>query len=195
MGTSFDQWRIRFVNDLKRDKRKSAIMGVLVVAALFFGVRALLDTTSPASASASAKGGRKSLAIGGGMSDEASLRRQAARQSHLQSLDMDIRRDLFGADLRAYPQQKTTEVVKVLPTVASAPADDKAEALRRRVRAEAATLTLESVLSGQQPMACINGKVLQSGQRFNGFEVQRITSRGCVLEKEGVQVELVLKKQ
>ena len=62
------------------------------------------------------------------------------------------------------------------------------------IRKEAKALVLQSTVSGDHPMACINGVFLKVGQDIAGFVLERVQADRVILRREGVQVVLFLKE-
>ena len=58
------------------------------------------------------------------------------------------------------------------------------------IRAQARSLTLQSTMLSENPVAIINGQVLRVGEWINGFEVTEITAHACKVSKTDVTVLL-----
>lgn len=58
------------------------------------------------------------------------------------------------------------------------------------VREEAMGLRLESVLTGSQPRAYINGHLLKPGDEYEGFTLLKVTDRHVILEKYDLFIKL-----
>jgi len=52
---------------------------------------------------------------------------------------------------------------------------------------------LQSTVMGEHPLACINGQFIKPGQAVDGFALERILPDRVLLNREGVQVVLLLK--
>ena len=55
-------------------------------------------------------------------------------------------------------------------------------------------LQLESVITRNPPLVIINGEVLDRGGVINGFPVVQIEPQTCVVEKDVVKLNLVMKQ-
>ena len=60
------------------------------------------------------------------------------------------------------------------------------------IKEQAANLHLESTITGRTPIAIINGTVLGPGGVVNGFRIVTIHSQACVVEKDGVKLNLTM---
>ncbi|MFQ5559981.1 MAG: hypothetical protein ACE5FU_05265 [Nitrospinota bacterium] len=68
----------------------------------------------------------------------------------------------------------------------------KKKARRKIVREEAQSLTLYATLTGNNPMANVNGTMITPGDRIQGFTLVHVRQDEVVLTKKGVQVVLSL---
>jgi len=186
-------WKQRFVLQMRRDKKKAAVLVVLVLVGLIIFGRMLLKTVGPAKAK-----GAPAAAAGPISHSPASPRgigqkkksptRPAGRSPG--SENGSTPRDLFVADLRCYP--------KVEPV--DKPKDKQPDALRQTedpeaiIRAKAKSLALQSTMVGWESSAMINGQVLRVGEWIDGFRVVEIHARSCIVECEGIRVPLDMKK-
>ena len=103
-------------------------------------------------------------------------------------LPSDPGRDLFGIDPSRYkrtPGQGPSNPVAKSGRIT--PDDDPRTAT---VREEAAELKLESVLTGTQPRAYINGYLLAPGDEYEGFTLIQVTDRHVLLTKYGLIIRL-----
>ncbi len=97
-------------------------------------------------------------------------------------------RNLFQYDPRPY-KRTTMEVDGV--DIAKLPEEASDEAFRiAAVRKAAAGLTLQSVMKNQVPHAIINGQLVKSGERIEGFEIVQIADRTVLLKKDGIVVRI-----
>lgn len=202
MATSFKQYIAVTVAELKGDKKKSAILAVLVVVAAVVLLRVAItsgkgpSTASAAHMSSPQKAVKTQQSFGlSDMSDSEQAAGQARRLEYLKSLNGTIRRDLFRPDLSMFPLVKPAEDhVKVpVPVSVSAPLADEEE-LRRRVLASAGPLVLESTMVGATSIASINGVILRVGETISGFKVIQITSHNCTLKKDEILVILEIQR-
>jgi hypothetical protein len=97
-------------------------------------------------------------------------------------------RDLFGMDPSRYrrtpgsgPGTRGAKSTQVTPD------EDPQIAV---VREEAIELRLESVLTGTQPRAYINGYLLAPGDEYEGFTLIKVTDRHVLLTKYGLIIRL-----
>jgi hypothetical protein len=70
-----------------------------------------------------------------------------------------------------------------------------AELLKRKreeIRQQGAALHLESTITGGRPIAIINGSVLGRDGVINGFRIVKVGSQTCVVEKDGVKLNLTM---
>ncbi len=185
----------RLTLEIRRDKKRAAILGILLVVAVVVGVRTAATMSGggaakAAAAPAAAPGARgvvPTSVLSGGRAESLALRDW--KPSRL--TDGSIQRDPFGRDLSCY--------AKVLPDPPAQP-DKPAEALpdprlareelERATLAQAAGLSLQSTMVGPDSSAILNGSVLHVGQWASGFQVVDIQSGSIVLERGGVRVLL-----
>jgi hypothetical protein len=157
------------------DARKTAILAVLGV--IMAGVYGRFLLHAPQSAAADTI---VAVAVPGAASQPAGLRSERVAVS--QPLTRDLPSDPFALDVEKYPRSRTGSAG---PEVRGR-ADEK-------IRAEAASLALQSTLFGKIPVACISGQFLRTGDRISGFVLKQVEPRRVILEREGVQVALYLK--
>jgi len=97
-------------------------------------------------------------------------------------------RDLFGMDPSRYRRNPGTSQNNSGPKLAQITTDgDPKMAV---VREEAMGLRLESVLTGSQPRAYINGHLLKPGDEYEGFTLLKVTDRHVILEKYDLFIKL-----
>lgn len=189
----------RVVAELKRDKKKTVVLGILVILAAVVGGRLLVRSLSPRQAGAAesplaaARGGEGAKA---GDADDAppDLLHLGERAAHTAQRpgrrDHEFQRDLFARRPEFYPiEQPEKEATKVVAK-SEPSADEKRRAAERLVRSQARSLSLQSTVVSSTPTAIINGRVLRTGDWINGFEITEITPRGCTVRKDGVDVQL-----
>jgi len=190
----------RLLGELKRDRKKVAILGVLLTVLVVVGGREVLKRLRPAKAGAAvtpapARSEADSVAGAGrtppaGLNDKDGGAGESNGLPALQNLVVD--RDLFTPNPIFYPpRQKRRPAPKVTPV------DDAAarrEAEKRAVQAQAQALTLQSTVVGAVPTAIVNGRVLRVGDWITGFRVVEIGSRTCIIEKQSMRVTLEMSK-
>jgi hypothetical protein len=175
------QWFTRVKNQMLADKKKSgAMIALLAVGLLLWGRLLLKDVPKTATAVPKAT---------------------ATHDTH-DTLDLvgdrvprvevdwptKLPRDLFALDASRYRRTATddTRAVEDKSPQALTDKDIKIEALRRRAR----DLTLQSVITGSEPRAMINGRFMQIGQSVNGFELLEIHERSVILRMQDVKLRL-----
>jgi hypothetical protein len=99
-------------------------------------------------------------------------------------LSRDIQGDPFAIDPDKFPLGPGA---KVQGSAVIAGRADEA------IRQEAKDLVLQSTVSGDHPMACIDGQFLKVGQDIAGFVLEQVQADRVILRREGVQVVLFLK--
>ena len=200
-NNSIEMLKKRLMAEFARDKKKAVILIVLLLVAVFFVGKLLLKST-PVEATAatnpmaagssdapmSPETGNIAAQVFAVKSSKADVPKSAANM---------ITRDIFMPNESIFPHvEKTTAAnsnskVKVIE-------DEKtkrdAELKRKKelIRAQGAELHLESTITGRVPIAIINGTVLGPDGVLNGFRVVKIDSQACVVEKEGVRLNLTM---
>lgn len=212
-------WANRFRAELRRDKKKASMLVILMIAFGVMGGRFIITGVPPRDVAAGqseseerllpdAKPGSKHIAGAGrtalrpGQSD-----RQTKRQEYIAGMDRKITRDLFKPNPKYLPpagvmrtRAASTDRKSGLLGMAAQWIKARSGAQRERkeqieaIRAQAKALSLQSVMLGRSPTAVINGQVLLTGDWINGFRIKAISSDGCVVSKDGVDVELGMKK-
>ena len=187
-------WQERLIAELRHDKKKAVLLGVLAIVA---GVLILqqLAGASPAETSASVTPVQPSASSSAASSDEvlasaahARALTDAARRrnEYLQAMDRRIERDLFVPNSQYFsPRQE----VDAKEPVGESPELVEQER-RNAIRMQAKALTLQSTIVGSVPTAVINGHVLRKGDWVGGFEVTGVQPRSCTVRKDDVSVVL-----
>ncbi|NLF29944.1 MAG: hypothetical protein GX591_03550 [Planctomycetes bacterium] len=175
--------------ELLADRKKTAIMGALVLVAAFMGLRLLGGKARPARATASpAAETTEPRATAAGHPQP-----NAALDEYLAHMDRQVSRDLFAADFSAYPAGPVVEKPKA-DDAPRTPAVDPAAIARLEyetaARREAERLLLQGTMPGGNPSAIINGQVVGVGQMFEGFEIRSIGQGSCVVARGAVEVTL-----
>lgn len=189
------QWTQNFVDELRRDKKKTVILSVLGVVGLIVGIRAIGGSSLPEPAAAM-------TTVGNGL-NKAEMVSQApagdlaarddARTRYIEQIDRNIQRDLFALNLSIFPMQEI-EVAKPQVTTTKPVEVDAAEVERRTIEADAKSLSLLSTMVGPNSTAIVNNTVLRIGEKINGFEIVAITADSCLVQRHDVQVKLVMKR-
>jgi hypothetical protein len=188
----------KLVSELKRDKKKATILGVLAAVCAILCVRAYVKTALPGSVEAAAviavSNAEREAENGSAASSEGSD--EAKRIKYVKQIDRRITRDIFAMRADFFPQAEAVIIKPVTTAQASQPAGpDPAEQERVMIRDQARKLDLQSTITGDSPIAIINSKVLGIGDVHpeTGFKVVEITTHSCTVEKKGVRVPLELK--
>lgn len=173
------------VRELMADRRKLAIMVVLLMVALLLWGRLLLKKVPQI---ATAEPVSPLAATPPGPVDD--LPAPLLSQGPLVRLELPPGPppDLFGFNRTAcawlFPP-------RIEPAQAKSGPDASDEQVRpSAVREAAQRLRLQSVVMGQTPHAVINGQVLSPGQRIEGFVLQEVSPRQVVLERDGIIIRL-----
>jgi hypothetical protein len=76
------------------------------------------------------------------------------------------------------------------------PADLKKERqiLAANLQSQAAQLRLQTTVMGAEPRALVNGNLVGEGDMVASFRVMKITARGMVIEREGIRLEIQMKR-
>lgn len=186
-------WQERLVAELKHDKKKAVLLGVLAVVAVVLVFQQLASltpsesqaSTGGASASSSGQSELARAASSGGshrMTDSAHRRNE-----YLQTMDRTIDRDLFAPNSQYFAPPEDSSS----PATSSEKTPEQLEQERwQAIRLQAKGLTLRSTIVGNEPTAVINGMVLHKGDWVAGFEVTEIRPRSCTVRKDDVAVVL-----
>ena len=191
----------RFLAEVRRDPKRASILGVLTAVLLVMGVR-MMTKYAGSPSSAAAASARKS------MTDGLSLRRPSAGTDSTSNAALSstngeefafvtapVTRDIFTPDKEYFPFQ-TKGRTPDKKAVSAKVLDPNAQAriLRDQVQAQARVLSLQTTMVGTVSTAMINGQVCRIGQEIAGFRVVEISSKSCVLEKDGVRIRLQMAK-
>ena len=190
-------WQQRLAAELKRDKKKSLVMGVLAALAAFACARMVFKGSTPVNTQADTIEATGSVApdeAGPWSVHEAQAVAVATEPDKpgpvKQAAPRTFTRDLFQANLAAFPlAHKKVAPSKTVVRVKDTPEARKA-AKRRAIWAKAQSLRLRSTVASTTPTAIINDRVLQVGEWINGFKVIEITSGACTMSRDNVEVVL-----
>lgn len=97
-------------------------------------------------------------------------------------------RDLFGMDPSRYSRTSGSE--RGEPEAKSTQYSSDENPRIAAVREEAMELRLESVVTGTQPRAYINGRLLAPDDEYEGFTLLEVTDRHVLLTKYGLIIRL-----
>lgn len=193
-GTPPDLWT-RLSLELRRDKKKSAIMAVLVLVAAVLGGRLIVSQFGPAKASASSSAAVATAEVAAPSSDGASAGGAqhgmvAKRDEYIANIKPGITRDLFKFTPEAFALAKPQKAPAMAKKPTTRPVDkEKAlkelrKQLKELAQSRARDLKLQSTIVGASPIAIINGKLVRVGRKIDGFTVVSVTSRKCEIEIE-----------
>lgn len=190
----------RILAELRRDKKKTALMGFLAVVALFLAAKTLLSQSAPQKVRAAS-----TLLVQPQPVSPAGMQATAAQKVKTQrparkprqkdplltgELSSVIKRDIFLLNPTYFPPEKVSKPTTTQPAPAQqAPTRDKI------VQAQACGLLLESVIMSGRPVAIINGQMRQVGQSIGDFDIVEIAATSCIVCKDGVQVQLNMRDQ
>ncbi len=214
MPSNLSDWKARLKAELGRDKKKTAILAVLLAVAGVIGGRLVVTHSLPGRASAETpapRGGEDHTLTppprpaplptwtGAG-----NPRAQVRREEYVARMDRSITRDLFKANLTYFPLRlgdgglqtgSGGSVAGWLGTIyqrvlRKQQADIEELSRIRAIRTHAQSLSLQSTMLGSSPTALINGQVLREGECVSGFRLKRIAWDCCTVSRDGVDVEL-----
>jgi hypothetical protein len=190
-------WQDRLIQELSRDKKKTAILTVLIFVGLFVVGRALTKKSKAEMVDSSEsliipQSVAPDVAGSGGVMVVASA--GVNETPWVRSMPIPSEgRDLFAFHLEHYEPANPGEGQEAeqidgegIPEEAAEPVQDAASVIRQR----AAELELQSVMLSGSPVAVINGNVVGVGERIAGFEVVAIEAGQCLLRQDGVEVRL-----
>ena len=191
--------RNRVLAELRRDPKKTLILGVMLGLLAIIGGWELVRRLGPSQAEAAVS----STAVGtpdrNPQTPEAAAQQAGPKADALAGTGLPapgsrkVDRDLFTPHPVYFPPHQRAKIApKIVPTAADAAT--QREALRRAVLAQAQSLTLQSTVVGSTPTAIVNGRVLRVGDWINGFCVVRISTHRCVVKKDQIEVILELSK-
>lgn len=202
----------RFQADLARDPKKTGLMLVLVIVAAVIGVRTIGKHSTPAPAGAAvAVAPPRGLAgkAGAALADPIAARKgdeQERRETYLARMDRTISRDLFKTSPELFPatggaaQEDSADGAGSWLGDMAEQLTQQQQAQRDRldqmaaIRVQARALNLQGTMLGSTPTALINGQPMHVGGAIRGFVITEITPNACRLTREGVAVELRMKK-
>ena len=196
---SIAMWKKRLIAEISRDKKKAVTLGLLLLVAIFF-IGKLLLKSSPTEATAAAN---PTAIASPGAPVPPGAENTAARIHSAESPRVNvpkgaakgITRDIFRPDESIFPHvEKTASANSKVNVVEDEKSKRDAELRRKRelIREQGAELHLKSTITGRVPTAIINGTVLGLDGVINGFRIVKIESKVCVVEKEGITLNLTM---
>ena len=194
-NNSIEMLKRRLAAEFARDKKKAIILGMLLLVAVFF-VSKLLVKGSPEAATAASM--QAPVAPESSEAENASLDLLAGKPRTWNAKDRSkgIARDIFLPNVSLFPMvvKKTVEV-QGPDVIKDTQEIREAELLKRKreeIRQQGAALHLESTITGSRPIAIINCSVLGRDGVINGFRIIKVGSQTCVVEKDGVKLNLTM---
>lgn len=186
-------WTQRLKAELMRDKRKTAVMALLLLVAVIVAARQVSRSADPASATAAGptapEGGVSEPPAPAALWGVPGAAGPPSRETRPPAGARTITRDLFAMKVSDFPVDQEVKVAAP-PTTSTAPAASPEEIEAQQIRAQAQDLALQSTYISSQPTAIVNGQVVRVGDRLRGFQVVEITQGACVLVQKGVRVTL-----
>jgi hypothetical protein len=176
--------------ELKREKKKAAVMIVLLAVAIVLFAQLLLKKPNPAQATAAPAARVETLrATSAEPSTPSSedVSADTSRDDYLRQIDTTIRRDIFAPPESYFPPGQSGKR-SYRPITGG-----RSDAEKESVWNEAKALTLESTVLSATPRAMIDGQLVRVGDWIKGFRVEDIRSRSVTLGKEGISVSIEMK--
>lgn len=214
MPSNSTDWKSRLKAELRRDKKKTVALAVLLTVAGVTGGKLVITMSVPRDVKASPTRQEEPDATDAQPAEgpwvsvprpsAETFANQARREEYLAGMDRDITRDLFNVDISRFPprpgaggpdpqtEMSTTGWLGMVyqRVVQKQQQDGQQLAKYRAILAQARSLSLQSTMLGSAPTALINGQVLRQGDYISGFLVKSIASNRCVVSKDGVDIEL-----
>lgn len=199
-------WQRRLGKNLNHQKKNTVILAVLAVVAVIVGARLLIQPAEPAGADDAT-----TPVLQQGEADKtfdlpaaAAKTGQAARDEYIRQMERRVTKDIFAVDLARYVPIDLPDPNKPTKPTATTGPIRPARSRHEIVLAQAKLLCLQMTIVSDTPTAIINGQVLcvgdivivevEDGKNRLRFRVIKITSHACVVAKDGVTVELRMKK-
>ncbi len=200
-------WSEKIVKPFRASPQKSAILGGLGVLLVVMWVRLLAGNHGPAPAQAAPAPQFDVSTIGDDSSGADERHAASQAPSFLQWTRQPIapvQRNLFAIPFDYYPRDGSGVASELsdgsgfwdqLAKSMSAQADqqEQRQILIENVRIKAASLVLQSTIMGNEPTAMVGGTMVREGGEVDGFRVLKIEARRITVEREGVQLEILMK--
>jgi hypothetical protein len=198
-GTKLAGLKARFLAEVKRDRKRAALMVVLGGVLVVVLVRLVASAPAGAQAAVPPAASRvddKRLAQTVARVDAAMA--TVAKSGAVRKGSVSITRDLFAPDPSVFPLAVQVEDIVGATTAPAADADAmqrmERQARQSAIESEAKGLELVAVMFSGSPSVILNGNVLRVGDAISGFKVLGITPQQCVVEKDGVRLTLSKRK-
>jgi hypothetical protein len=197
-NNSIVMWKRRLVAEFIHDKKKGVILLVLLVLAIFF-VGKLVLNGGPNEATAAA--GPEGIVVSpenpvGPEADNLSRKFNPKKSdSHTpKRRTYEITRDIFQPNTLVFPmvERKTAANKSKADLLKNEKnkQDLELELREKKIKTLGATLHLKSTIAGR--FAIINDTVMRPGGVINGFRIIEINSKACVVEQEGIKLKLTM---
>ena len=191
-GAAVPDWRTRMAMELRRDKKKTAILVVLALVSAVLGGRMIAGRLGPSKASASQRAAPTAkvavTALNTSVAPGSVPFGASARDRYIAKIKPGIARDLFRFNARSFRRIRQADTPKS-PTTQPAKIDKDAERKKRVKAVEAAVrarankeLTVQSTIVGASPMAIINGQLLRMNGNIGKFKLVAVSTHGCEVE-------------
>jgi len=195
-------WRRQLVMELRRDKKRAAVLGVLFVITAVLAIRLVLRHSAAPRARAAAKAIVAPIRAEGSSGAPARLGGSNADWlAELRAGQPEITRDIFTPNPAYFPPEVSTQTqARIEPDpgeAATQPAQPPKPDPREQelaILAQARGLHLQSTSISETSTAIINGLVLRKGDWINDFQVVEIAARTCVVVNKGVKVTLRMER-
>ena len=186
-------WHLQLVADLKRDRKRTGLLAVLAIVAVFVVGRLILASSGPSKVTASSIVAKPDGDVPAGHIDDPTGEINGDSHGRFDAAArLPITRDLFASNERFFPKVQPKPQASEGPGEAPGGRKDPVE-LRRAIRDQARALKLQCTVGGATPTAIINGMMVAEGAKINGFTVRKITARAVTVEKESITLTLSMK--
>ncbi len=177
----------QFIQQITADKKKLGIMICALAIGLLLWGRLLLQGVPR---TATAEDPVKQTRAADNSDTEVDKSMVASKPLPVVHIDLPASpgRDLFGLDPSRYRRTPGGSQNNNRPKLAQITTDG--DPRMAAVREEAMELRLESVLTGSQPRAYINGQLLKPGDDIEGFTLLKVTDRHVLLTKYDLFIRL-----
>ena len=187
-------WKQRLMVELRRDKKKTTLMAVLLVVAMFLVGRITVRSGGPQRVmGATLQNGISTTSASRAIPAPPGERDSgwAKKTRPGKSVERKFERDIFTPDWEMFsPSSESQDDPIPFEAV-----DEENELTKARtILLEAEELTLQSTVQSDRPTAVINGTLLRVGGRIEEFKVVAIRADACDVKKNGVEVTLFLKE-
>lgn len=214
MNPAQSTWSL-FVAQLRAERKKAAILGVLALVMVVVFARAFLSSkpapaeAGPVSGVSATPGNAAAPAPAAATPIAAAVLPADIERVVIAHLSRTVSRDLFDTDLRSVAspaesaeEQASRAAAATQPSKASvwwhrllagmAAQARRSEAGRAAIESELAKLTLQGTILGPRPKAYISGRLVREGEIIGGFRLLNVFPRHVTLHKSGCNVRLTM---